>query len=184
VKNVKLKLFFLLLSSAIIFIILFYSISAYYAYFFPMKYQEKIEILSDKYDVSGAIVASIANVESNFNEKAVSNKGALGVMQLMPSTAEWLAEKTGIEYDKEKLFDGEYCLELGAYYISFLIDFFDDERLAICAYNAGQGNVSYWLTNKQYSSDGKTLDYIPFEETRNYLAKVLNQYNYYKNKYK
>ncbi|MBQ8792148.1 MAG: lytic transglycosylase domain-containing protein [Clostridia bacterium] len=149
-----------------------------------MKYKEEIEQLSEKYAVDGAIVASVANVESGFNEDAVSNKGAVGIMQLMPSTAQWLASKINIEYSQEKLLDGAYNIELGAYYLSFLIDYFQDERVGICAYNAGQGNVASWLNNKEYSSDGKTLSYIPFEETRNYLAKVLNQYNYYKNKYK
>ena len=75
-------------------------------------------------------------------------------------------------------------MSLGAYYLSFLIDYFQDERLGICAYNAGQGNVSSWLADERYSEDGKTLKEIPFEETRIYLQKVLNNYNYYKNKYK
>ena len=161
-----------------------YCVGAYYAYFYPVKYSQQIEEFSKKYSVSSAIVASVANVESNFNEQAVSNKGAIGIMQLMPSTAKWLALKLNVEYSEEKLHEPIYNLELGAYYLSFLVNHFQDERVAICAYNAGQGNVTSWLENKEYSSDGKTLDYIPFKETRSYLAKVLNNYNYYKNKYK
>ena len=105
-------------------------------------------------------------------------------MQLMPSTAEWLAGKVGEEYSDERLYEPEFNIKLGSYYLSYLIKYFGDRKLAICAYNAGQGNVSNWLEDKRYSTDGKTLDNIPFEETKNYLNKVYKNYRYYKNKYK
>lgn len=149
-----------------------------------MTHSEKITNYGEKYNINPAIIAAVANVESGFNEEAVSNKGAVGLMQLMPSTAKWLAGKAGVDYNEESLKQVDYSLNLGSLYLSYLIDFFQDERLGICAYNAGQGNVSSWLSNKNYSSDGKTLTVIPFAETRNYLVKVLNNYNYYKNKYK
>ena len=149
-----------------------------------MKYEEEINYLANKYDVSGAIIASVANVESNFDTKAISGKGAVGIMQIMPRTAAWVAGKIGIEYQEKMLFDAEYSLNLGSYYLSYLIDFFQDEKLGICAYNAGQGNVSAWICDERYSADGKNLTLIPFEETRIYLQKVLHNYNYYKNKYK
>lgn len=169
---------------AICAIILSYCMGAYYNYCYPMKYKAEITSLSKQYNVSPAIVASVANVESGFNQAAVSNKGAIGIMQLMPSTAKWLAEKAGVEYSEEGLKNAEYNLTLGSFYLSFLIKMFGDEKVAICAYNAGQGNVSTWLSDERYSKDRKTLIEIPFEETKNYLFKVLNNYNYYKNKYK
>ena len=88
-------------------VMLSYLIGACYSYFYPMKYSEEISAVSEKYGVNGAIVASVANVESGFNEKAVSNKGAIGIMQLIPSTAKWLAGKIEIEYDEEKLKEAE-----------------------------------------------------------------------------
>lgn len=178
------RTFFIFFSIAILGIFFSYFIGAYNAYFYPMKYSKEIEFFSEKYDVGGAIIASVANVESNFDENAVSNKGAIGIMQLIPSTAEWIAGKIGKDYDEEKLKNAEYNLELGSFYLSYLINYFQDERVGICAYNAGQGNVSNWLKDEKYSKDGKTLYKIPFEETNNYLKKVLNNYNYYKNKYK
>ena len=178
------KTFFSVLSLSICVIILSFCIGAFNAYFYPLCYKEQIEICSKDYGVKGALVASIANVESNFKEKALSNKGAVGVMQLMPATAEWLAGKIGIDYDKEMLLNGEYNIKLGAYYLSYLIDYFQNEKLGVCAYNAGQGNVSAWLKNKEYSKDGKYLDKIPFEETKNYIIKVYKNYKYYKNQYK
>lgn len=149
-----------------------------------MTYREEITSFGNAYGVKSALVASVANVESNFNENAVSNKGAVGVMQIIPSTAQWLASKIGEEYSEEKLLDGKFNLKLGTYYLSYLINYFGNEKLGICAYNAGQGNVSSWLKNGEYSKDGKNLDKIPFEETKNYLNKVYKNYNYYKNRYK
>ena len=183
-KLFNVKVLFASISTAIIAIILIYFVGCYYSYFYPMKYEKNINYFAEKYDINGAIIASVANVESNYNSSAVSSKGAVGVMQLMPSTAKWLAGKLGDEYQENKLWEAEYNLNLGSFYLAYLIDFFEDERLGICAYNAGQGNVSSWLNNKDYSKDGKTLEKIPFEETRIYLQKVLRNYNYYKNKYK
>lgn len=164
--------------------ILTFCIGAFNAYFYPMTYKDEILKLGNDFGVKSGLIASVANVESNFNEKACSNRGAIGVMQLMPSTAQWIAGKLGESYSEEMLENGEYNLKLGSYYLSYLIDYFDDERLGICAYNAGQGNVSAWLKNQDYSKDGKTLEEIPFKETKNYLNKVYKNYNYYKNRYK
>jgi len=183
-KIFNLKILFVLLLISNVLVILCYSVGSFNAYLYPMKYKDEIVILSEKYGVKGALIASIANVESNFNQDAVSNKGAVGIMQLLPSTAQWIAGKSKIEYDENKLKFVEYNLELGTSYLRFLLETFPDEKVAICAYNAGQGNVWAWLANKEYSADGKSLQTIPFPETRNYLAKVLNSYNYYKNKYK
>lgn len=178
------RTFFSILSLSICAIILMFCIGAFNAYFYPMKYSDEIRNLGSNYGVKSALIASVANVESNFKEEAISNKGAVGVMQLMPSTAEWLALKIGVTYDENSLLNGEYNLQLGAYYLSYLIDYFQDEKLGVCAYNAGQGNVNAWLKNTNYSKDGKTLDTIPFEETKKYLNKVYKNYNYYKNRYK
>lgn len=178
------KTFYSILSLTILAVILTFCLGAFNAFFYPMTYKEEISILGNTYGVKSALIASVANVESNFNEDAISNKGAVGVMQLMPSTAQWLAGKIGEEYSEDKLLKGEFNLKLGAYYLSYLIGYFGDEKLGICAYNAGQGNVSSWLKNEEYSKDGKNLNKIPFEETKNYLNKVYKNYKYYKNRYK
>ncbi len=165
-------------------ILLSYSIGAFYAYFYPMKFKEEIIFYGESYGVQPAVLASVANVESGFSEEAVSNKGAVGIMQLMPSTAEWVASKMGEEYNKELLLKGEYNIKIASYYISYLLTLFGDTKTALCAYNAGQGNVKNWLSQEEYSSDGVTLSKIPFEETRNYISKVEKNYRYYKNRYK
>lgn len=178
------RTFFTILSLSVLAIILSFCIGAFYSYNYPMKYNENIRAYAKEFNTNSAIIASVANVESNFKENAKSNKGAIGIMQLMPTTAEWIAKKIGEEYDETKLYVAEYNLKLGSYYLSYLIDYFGDEKLGICAYNAGQGNVASWLNDKKYSADGKTLDKIPYKETSNYLNKVIKNYNYYKKRYK
>lgn len=169
---------------SVVAIILSFLVGAFYAYFYPMAYKDKIVEYGNLYQVDSAIIASVANVESGFNEEAKSNKGALGIMQLMPSTAQWLAGKMNEKYSEEMLLEGEYSIKLGSFYLSYLFNQFGDMQTALCAYNAGQGKVKNWLSIKEYSNDGKTLDKIPFEETKNYLNKVYKNYHYYKLKYK
>ena len=178
------RTFYAILSLSLCAIVLSFGIALFYSYNYPMKYSENIKEYAKNYNVKGAILASIANVESNFRENAVSNKGAIGIMQLMPSTAKWIAEKMNEPYQEEKLYDGEYNLKLGSYYIAYLINYFDDEKLGICAYNAGQGNVMAWLNDSKFSDDGKTLKQIPYKETKEYYQKVSKNYKYYKNLYK
>lgn len=165
-------------------VILVVSIMLVNNHFYPMTYKDEIINLSNKYNIEASLISSIANVESGMKSDAKSNKGALGIMQLMPTTAEWLANKMGVEYSEEKLYEADYNLELGSYYISYLKGLFDNEENVICAYNAGQGNVKTWLTDSRYSQDGKTLKIIPFKETKEYLNKVLKNRHYYQKRYK
>lgn len=175
---------FSLLSLSLILIVLVYTVGCVFAYLYPMAYSEQIILYAEKYNVESALIASVINTESNFAEDAVSNKGAIGLMQIMPSTAKWVASSLGKDYKEDYLLDAEYNIEIGTYYISYLEKYFGNEELALCAYNAGQGNVKSWLSDKEYSKDGKTLDKIPYQETENYLNKVFKNYHYYKNKYK
>ncbi len=165
-------------------IILTYTLGSFYAYFYPMTYSDEIIKYSELNNVDSALVASVINTESGFNRNSKSSKGALGLMQLMPSTAQWIASKLNLEYKEKDLFNVEYNINLGSYYLNYLINYFGDEKLGLCAYNAGQGNVSNWLKDETYSNDGKSLIKIPYKETENYLNKVYKNYHYYKNKYK
>lgn len=149
-----------------------------------MSYSHEIKQTALKCQIDGALIASVANVESGFKSESLSNKGAVGIMQLMPETAKWIADKNHIEYDENELMNAEYNIMLGGYYLSYLLNYFGDVQLGICAYNAGLGNVNKWLNNKECSEDGKTLIKIPFKETREYLSKVNKNYYYYKNRYK
>lgn len=148
-------------------------------YVYPLEYEDLVLEYSKEYDLSPYLVCAVINVESSFDKNAVSNKGAKGLMQLMDSTAEYVSKKINItEYD---IFNEKDNINLGCYYLRYLLNKFDDERLALVAYNAGEGTTRDWLTNEEYSKDGKTLYKIPYKETENYIDKIYkNQSKYYK----
>lgn len=146
---------------------------------YPIKYESKITELSNLYGLEKTLIYAVINVESGFDESVISGAGAVGLMQITPSTANYVAKMKGAkEFD---LLEPSVNLDFGCYYLKYLIVKFKDTNLALCAYNAGEGNVFSWLKNKEYSSDGKTLVKIPFKETREYIKKIsFNQAMYRK----
>lgn len=141
-------------------------------FFYPLKFKDNIEVYSNLYDVSNYKIASVINAESRFNEYAISGKGAMGLMQLLPETANWLANKLNIEYSEKKLMEPDYNIKLGTYYLKYLSDKFDNFDAVLAAYNAGEGVVRLWLSDTKFSSDGKSLQNIPYPETQNYILRV------------
>ena len=142
----------------------------FYEHFYPVKYKEEILSASQEFSVKKELIASVINVESNFNANALSNAGAVGLMQIMPSTAKWLCGKLNEDYDEEKLIEPKYNIRLGTYYLKYLSERFSDLKTALASYNAGPTLVSNWLL--EYSEDGVTLDEIPYSETMQYVKKV------------
>lgn len=154
-----------------------FGISCVYGYLFPLRYQDEIAVASATFEVDPVLVASVINSESGYNYDVVSAKGAEGLMQLLPSTAEYLAKK--LKYGEYDLKNPEDNIMLGTYYLSLLSEQFGDEVLALCAYNAGPGNVTKWLSDEENVDESGMLKNIPFEETRNYVQKCLQAKKYY-----
>ncbi|MBQ3494870.1 MAG: lytic transglycosylase domain-containing protein [Clostridia bacterium] len=154
------------------------------AYLYPTKYLSTIEKYSTMYNVDKVVVASVINVESRFNKDAVSPKGAKGLMQLTDKTAIWLCEILGEEYGEEKMFEEEFNIKLGVYYLSYLINKFENLNTALASYNAGEGVVRGWLVSQTYSQDGVTISKIPYKETDNYVKKVNKNIKVYSKKFK
>ena len=147
---------------------------------FPIKYIDYVEEYSDKYNIDKILVLAMIKTESNFNEFATSKKGAKGLMQIMDDTALWANESIKIDgFSTDMLYSPKENIQIGTWYLKWLLDKFGDEDLAILSYNAGHGNVSKWLSDKSLSSDGESIDNIPFEETNNYLLKVKFNYSVY-----
>lgn len=149
---------------------------------YKIEYTEYINKYAKEYKIDPYFVASVIKVESNYNKDAKSSKDAYGLMQITESTAKWAAEKMNIkDFKKEKLYDPEFNIRMGCWYIDNLKKEFDGNLdLVLAAYNGGRGNVNKWLSNKKHSDDGKNLDYIPFKETDKYVKKVNFNYNLYK----
>ena len=174
--------------------IIFFAFLLYYLFYlnidikkarFPLKYEETVTKYAQEYKLDPFMVYSIIKVESSFNERAESNKGARGLMQITPSTGEWIAEKLKIdEFKEDDLFLPEINIMMGAWYFSYLTEKFDgDVKLAIAAYNAGPGSVQNWLNDKNISRNGEVLSRIPYKETENYVKKFSNAYEQYKELY-
>ena len=163
----------------------FLNVEDVYKLRYPTEYEDIVLKYSDMYGVDQYLVYSIIRSESNYTKNAVSNKGAIGLMQIMPDTGSWVAEKLKLEnFTSEDLFDTEKNIMIGVWYFKYLLDKFDGEiSLAVAAYNAGPTNVNKWLSQKEYSENGDKLNVIPFEETRKYEEKVMNTYAMYKRIY-
>ena len=151
---------------------------------YPLEYEEIFLKYADEYGLDPYLVAGVIHTESRFQPESVSYRGAVGLMQIMPETGEWIAGKLGETYNESQLFDPETNIRYGCWYLRFLQDrYAGDKTLTLAGYNAGQGNVARWLENPEYSSDGKTLEVIPSNETSNYVQKVMTAYEKYQSLY-
>lgn len=121
--------------------------------------------------LSPSLVYAVMKAESGFDEKATSRAGAIGLMQLMPSTAEFLCRRNHLEFAVGRLYEGEYNVRLGCLYLKYLLERFPAEETALAAYNAGEGTVQSWL-KAEASADGR-LRAIPYPETARYVKKVM-----------
>ena len=140
---------------------------------YPTDYSEYVEAAAAEYNLEPALIFAVIRTESSFNPEAISEAGAYGIMQVMPSSFEWLQEKRGTEgqYSTEDLLDPAVCIDYGSYLLRYFYDYYGNERCAVAAYNAGFV-VSDWLSDSRYSSDGETLEAIPYPETDSYVDKV------------
>jgi soluble lytic murein transglycosylase len=153
-------------------------------FLYPLAYGESIEALSAQYSVDPFLVLSIAREESRFDYEARSPAGAIGLMQLMPGTA-FSLDRTlnlGIRNPRD-LTDIRKNLHLGIYYLSALIREFGAYPQAIAAYNAGEETVRKWLQKGNYKSADEFIEDIPYNETRNYVKRVLTSFFEYKRSY-
>lgn len=165
-------------------VMLVFCVGCFNNYFYPVKYQKEILEASEEAGVSSALVASIINVESGYKNDVVSNKGAVGLMQIMPETAEWICQKKGIDYSTIDLKDEKTSIMLGCEYLKMLSNSFDDIDATVCAYNAGPTKVKAWLSESENSVDGIVLSKIPYQETKEYLNKVKKSMRFYSHRYK
>ena len=148
---------------------------------YPMKYDVIILINAELRGLPPELVYAVIRAESRFDAGAVSKKEARGLMQLTRTTADWAAEELRLnDYTFDKIHDPELNILIGCWYLWRLHKQFDGvAETALAAYNAGSGNVAKWLLTAENSSDGLTLRYIPFGETRIYVKKVKDNLKIY-----
>lgn len=154
-------------------------------YFYPYPYEEVVEKYAQQYNLDNSLVAAIILAESRFSPNVKSHRGAIGLMQIMPETGTWIAKNIDDKnYKTQELFDPDTNIHYGVWYLSFLMkEFNGNEILAVAAYNAGHGQIETW--QKQYKWGSRFSDYkqIPFQETRDYVHKVLDNKESYQKLY-
>jgi len=156
---------------------------AYWRTIYPIYYYPIIRAQASQMGVNPLLIASLVRVESHFREGDVSHAGAIGLMQLMPGTALWIARKIGQPLPSGAtqsdaiavaLADPQINIRLGSWYMAYLLRMFNgDLPEAVAAYNAGPNRVQGWLRQGIWSGDQVTGEDIPVRETRHFLARVM-----------
>lgn len=157
-----------------------------YSIVYPQQYSEQVSKNAAEFGVDEALIYSVIRTESGFRPEVESHAGAVGLMQLMPSTFEWLQERLdgSVTHTAAELTDPDVNVRYGTYFLSMLMEMYGgDVRTIAAAYNAGTATVDTWLGESQYSSDGRHLSNIPYEETARYADKVSETYEMYKQLY-
>jgi len=149
--------------------------------YYPLPYREIIETNAAAFGLDPLLITAVMRTESKFKPRAVSRKGALGLMQIMPSTAEWIAPRLGVtDFRAEMLFEPETNIRFGSWYLAELAAEFEGRLdVVIVAYNAGRGKVRGWLDSGVWSGRFEDKENIPYAESRIFLRRVRNAYMQY-----
>ncbi len=143
----------------------------------PLEYQAEIRAASEEFGVEPTLIAGVIYTESRFGQDSESVKGAYGLMQILPSTADFISERSGIEGDYR---EPEVNVRMGAWYLDYLDGrYLGDERLMLAAYNSGEGRVDGWLQDESFDVRSD----IPFKETHQYVGNVLEAQREYEELY-
>jgi soluble lytic murein transglycosylase len=152
---------------------------------YPLKHAGAIRAGAARYDLDPALVAAVVYAESKFDEHARSSAGAVGLMQILPDTADQIADESGgVTFTAADLEDPRINVRYGSYYLRQALDAFDgDEVAAIASYNAGMGVVGEWVAQAHADRHDLRLRDIPYPETRAYVEKVLEARRVYREEY-
>jgi soluble lytic murein transglycosylase len=149
--------------------------SWYARLWYPLRYSTNLRVYARQDHLDPALLAAVIESESKFNADARSSAGAIGLMQLTPSTAKGIAQYTGgSRFRVSDLTNPDINIRYGAWYLGHLLNKYGKERLALAAYNAGQHTVDSWL---------QAHEGIQFSETRDYVAKVERLQKIYRRAY-
>ena len=152
---------------------------------FPIPYGDTLEKICAQQNADFPLVLALIRTESRFDPKAVSSVGAVGLMQIMPETAVWIAGQLDMEnFQVEDLRDIETNLTMGIWYLNWLKDYFQgDLPEVLAAYNAGPSRVKTWKEEGVWDGRAETADQIPYGETSKYVKAILRRYEIYRRLY-
>jgi soluble lytic murein transglycosylase len=150
----------------------------------PLEYTSLIREQAHEKHLDPALIAAVIYAETKFDART-SPTGALGLMQIEPATAEFLAHRSGgTAFRIADLAEPAVNISYGAYYLRYLLNQYGgDETLALAAYNGGQTNVDEWLARAHDAGVRFTIASIPFPQTRAYVTRVENAQRSYAQQY-
>jgi soluble lytic murein transglycosylase len=151
----------------------------------PLRHEDIIRQQASDKGLDPALVAAVIYAESHFRDGQVSSAGALGLMQLTPETARYIARKSGgTAFVVRDLATPQVNIAYGAYYLRYLLGRYGgNETFALAAYNAGEGNVDRWIAAARQHERDLTITAIPYAETRSYVSKVQDAKREYQRTY-
>jgi soluble lytic murein transglycosylase len=150
----------------------------------PLSHQDIIRQQAADKNLDPALIAAVIYQESKFRDRT-SSAGAKGLMQLLPSTAEFIARKSGgTAFQLHDLATPQVNIAYGSWYLRYLMDRYNDNTtLAVAAYNAGLDNVDKWVRRVGGAGNFDAGRSIPFPETRHYVLSVLSHRTQYRKTY-
>jgi soluble lytic murein transglycosylase len=149
----------------------------YHELLYPAAYSSELDEAAAENGIDRLFVLSIMRAESRYTPDARSIAGALGLMQVMPGLAARLHRQLRIDYrNPEELYNVRTNISIGSYYLKLLLRRFGSLPYAIAAYNAGEEAVGSWLAARDYRTVDEFIEDIPYDETRNYVKKVMTTY--------
>jgi len=158
----------------------------FYYLIYPYGFREYVDKYSAVNGVDPLFVLAVIREESRFNPEAGSYAGALGLMQIIPSTGKGIAGMLGIKnFSTEMLLDPQTSIKMGSYYLSKQLESFSQNKYYACgAYNGGPGAMNKWISLYGDRDIDEFIEYVPYDETRNYIKKVMASYFFYQMLYR
>jgi len=151
-------------------------------YSYPLAYDEIIDDAAESEGLDKYLIAALIREESRYDPEVVSWAGAVGLMQLMPATANQVNNQIKAHIkDSSNLHDVKTNIFFGAHYLAGLMKEYEKIPFAIIAYNAGGSNLKKWLTRYYKDDITEFVEHIPYKETKGYIKKVLKSYWQYRN---
>ena len=150
---------------------------------FPVAHKWWFNFYAEKHDIDPITLMALSRQESALDSEARSPVGARGIMQIMPKTAQYTANKHQIKYQgSDDLYDVGKNIEIGSHYLDGLLSQYDNNRIfALAAYNAGPSRVRQWRSRSDEKLDAYAfIEMIPFKETRGYVQNILMFEAYYR----
>ena len=176
-----------LLLFVVVMFICFFGIDMVKEWLFPQDHREEITEICEPYGMDPWLVMAVIREESGFEEDACSSAGACGLMQIMPTTAEWIVSKGTFDFTAEDVLTDPHCnIQAGVWYLNWLLHHYDGNTqltCAVAAYNAGHATVDGWLKEGVWDGSTETLAQIPYAETQKYVEYVLKSREMYHDLY-